>query len=157
MVGWGKRLGISLVSWIAGAILGAVVMVVQALITDTPPLARAGEPIIALASLVPVFMVASLPGWAVAVPLILAARSFCRWRFWAWLGAGTAIGPLLWLAWSLVTTKTRIDVTSMPAQCLVISFLGSLIYLRLLLRAQARAARRGERVRPAETEGLTAS
>ena len=154
MVPWWKRLEISLVGWVAGAILGAPVMVVQALVTDPPPMARAGESLVAFVSLAPLFLLLSLPGWVVAIPLVVFARSFCRWRFWAWLAAGTAIGPALWLAWSLVASKGKIDVASMPAQCFVIPFLGSLVYLRLLLRAQARAAKRA---RATELQGSTAS
>lgn len=154
MVPWWKKLLISLVGWIAGAVLGAVVMVAQALVTDPPPMSRAGESLVAFASLAPLLTLVSLPGWVVAIPLVLVAKSFCRWRFWAWLAAGTAIGPVLWLVWSLVTTKGKIDVATMPAQCFVISFLGSLVYLRLLLRAQARAAKRVPVIEP---EGLTAS
>jgi len=154
MVPWWKRLLISLVGWIVGAVLGAAVMVIQALITDPPPLARAGESLVGFASLAPLFALVSLPGWLVALPLVVAARSLCRWRFWAWLAAGTAIGPALWLLWAPIASKGKIDVTSMPSQCFVISFLGSLIYLRLLLRAQGRAAKRA---RAMELQGSTAS
>ena len=142
MVPWWKKLGISLAGWIAGAVLGAVVMVAQALVTDPPPMARMSEALIALVSLAPLLALASLPGWIVAIPLVLVAKSFCRWRFWAWLAAGTAIGPLLWILWSLATAKGKVDWASMPAQCFVISLLGSLVYLRLLLRAQGREAKR---------------
>ena len=143
MVPWWKRLGLSVVSWIVGAILGAVVMVLQMLVTDPPPIARAGESFLALASLAPLFILLTFAGWLVAIPLVLLVKGFCRWRFWAWLAGGSCIGPVLWLVWRMVAEKgsARFDLSAMPSQAIVVSFLATLIFILLLQRAQGRASR----------------
>jgi hypothetical protein len=147
MVGWSKRLLISLVSWVAGAVLGAVAMVLQLTISDPPPAGRMLEPIQAVGYLVPVFLAFSFPGWIVAAPAVLLATRFCRWRFWAYLAAGTCIGPALYLAYELIgfaKSKSAIDFSRMPVQVVEVAFLTTLTYLLLVRRA--RASRRDARV-----------
>src|SRR5579863_1656979 len=140
MVPWWKKIGISMVSWAAGAILGAAIMVLQMLITDPPPISRMGESLLALASLAPVFLALSFTGWLIAIPLVLLVKGFCRWRFWVYLGLGTCIGPALWLLSRILTEKgdARFDLAAMPYQAIVVPFLAALVYILLFRRAQAR-------------------
>lgn len=37
----------------------------------------------------------SLPGWIVAIPIVLFVSNFNGWRFWAMLALGAGIGPLV--------------------------------------------------------------
>lgn len=139
MVGWGKRLGISLVSWIAGAVLAAAIMVAQMFATDPPPLAHVGDSFAAVAYLGPIFLLVSFVGWIAAIPAVVLVTGFCRWRFWMWLALGTCIGPVLWLVFRVLTEQgsARFDVSAMPIEVLTASFLIALIYLLLVKRAQA--------------------
>ena len=142
MISWWKKIVLSLESWIAGAILGAALMVLQMLITNPPPMARLGESVLALTSLAPFFLLLSFFGWLVALPGVILVNGFCRWRFWMYLALGTCIGPALWLIYRIFTAKgaSRFDFTAMPYPIATVSFLIALIYILLFQRAQGRAA-----------------
>jgi hypothetical protein len=145
LVPWWKKLSISLVSWIAGSILGAVVTVLAMAVANPPPLSRAIEPLQAVMFMAPFFLIFSFLGWVAAIPVVLIANSFCRWRLWLYLALGTCIGPILYLAlglYSFLRSKTPIHIFEMPPQFIVVSFLTTLIYLLLIRRAQAAAIRK---------------
>jgi hypothetical protein len=40
----------------------------------------------------------SLPGWFIAIPVVLFVSNFSGWRFWAMLALGAGIGPFVMLA-----------------------------------------------------------
>jgi hypothetical protein len=143
MVPLWKKIGLSVISLFAGSILGAAIMVLQMLISDPPPASRMGESLLAFASLAPLFLLLSLVGWVGAIPAVILIKGFCRWRYWVYLALGTAIGPVFWLGFRMLTEKgaARFDFFAMPYQVTTVSFLIALIYILLFQRAQERAAR----------------
>src|SRR5271163_4249578 len=138
MVPWWKRLLISLMSWVAGSVLGAGVMVAEMFASDPPPMAHALDSLAAVAYLAPIFLLVSFIGWVVALPAVLLVTAFCRWRLWMWLGLGTCVGPVLWIVFRVLTERgsARFDVSAMPVEVVTVSFLSALIYLLLVRRAQ---------------------
>lgn len=43
----------------------------------------------------------SLPGWFIAIPVVLFVSNFSGWRFWAMLALGAGIGPFVMFAIAL--------------------------------------------------------
>ena len=46
-----------------------------------------------LFSCVFVTLLFALPGWLIAVPIILSVRNYSGWRKWLWAGLGGCVGP----------------------------------------------------------------
>jgi len=88
-------------------------------------------------------LVFALPGWLIALPLILGVARIDGWRFWALLGLGTTIGPAVilafeacsWLAGGMVGTLNNFGL-GLLALGAVVAAVTSLVYLLLLQRGQ---------------------
>jgi hypothetical protein len=143
-VPWWKRLLLSLISLVAGCILGDVLMVLQMAISNSAHRFTPLGLLLAFAFFAPFFLISSFLGWVIAIPVVLALRNFNGWRFWVYLALGVLIGPVLWLAldaYSLVTNpRSQFDLTSMP-YVVAVSFLTTLFYLLAMRWAQAGARR----------------
>lgn len=102
MVSWWRRLLYSLASVIAAIIV--ICTFIQILEAFAGPKFHGirGE---FLASIVD-FLFFSLPGWLLAVPLVLVTRNIGGWRFWMYWAIGSAIGPLMILGIALYSFLT---------------------------------------------------
>jgi hypothetical protein len=87
----------------------------------------------------------AIPGWVIAIPLVLLISRIDGWRFWMLLAVGASIGPIaiasfaLW-AWVAAGENGRPD-TFGPAFFLLgtaVAAITTLTYLLLLHRAQRR-------------------
>jgi hypothetical protein len=90
-----------------------------------------------------------LPGWLLALPILLKVTDFSRWRFLIFLAVGTALGPTVILAIFVVDfiAAGRTDsLFSIPAGLMefatIVASLVTLIYLLLIRFDQRRAHRR---------------
>jgi hypothetical protein len=104
-----------------------------------------------IAFFVVMVFLASLPGWLLAIPIVLAVRNIAGWRFWMYFALGTGIGPLwilgMGLYFSLVSphhTGFAPGPIDLYYKALAVSSLTTLIYLLLLRRAQPAAANRSD-------------
>lgn len=87
----------------------------------------------------------SLPGWALAIPIVLIVLNFRGWRFWMYLAIGCAIGPTLMFGLALYAFLTEPSMVGFNAGAGPLLILGSaisclttLIYLLLMRRSQPR-------------------
>jgi hypothetical protein len=93
MVPWWKRLVYSLVSFvIGGGTVGAVAACVDVL---TNPGSHLG--LVRMTVSACIILAFSLPGWIVAIPIVLLVRDYSGWRLWACAATGICIGPILTL------------------------------------------------------------
>ena len=147
MVPWWKRLIYSLVGTLLGAgFCGACIVAQQFLSNPHRHLSAVGLTT-AILFFDPWVMVLSLPGWALAIPVVLLVRNIRGWRFWMYWAVGTCLGPAIILAEGLHSAIRGPSFAGFPENSMslvylagAISALTSLIYLVLLRRAQAQAA-----------------
>jgi hypothetical protein len=100
MVPWWKRLIYSFISaLIGGSVVGAIASCRDAL--------REGhlDPGRVLLSTC-IVLVASLPGWFVAIPIVVVVKTYNGWRLWACAVAGVCIGPALILGLAVYSFLT---------------------------------------------------
>jgi hypothetical protein len=88
----------------------------------------------------------SVPGWVLAIPMVLLVRNVAGWRFWMYWAIGICFGPAMILAIGVYSTVRGMSFTgvfggyaSTVYMAGAVSGLSSLIYLLLLRRAQVRA------------------
>jgi hypothetical protein len=87
----------------------------------------------------------SMPGWLLALPLVMLVQSARGWRFWLLLAVGTAIGPAVlvainvaeWLIGGRVGDLAPLD-SSLHLTGACVAAIVSLVYLLLFRRAQRR-------------------
>lgn len=138
MVPWWKRLIYSLVSVIiGGGTLGAVASCMDALANPKSHLDLGG---IALSA--GIFLAFSLPGWIVAIPILMFVKDYSGWRLWACAATGICIGPILILAlrvYQFVIEPQSVGflpgggaILLVPASA--VSVLSTVIYLLLVSR-----------------------
>jgi hypothetical protein len=147
MVAWWKRLIYSLVSAVLGAgTCGAWVAGDQFVSNAHGNLSALGLST-AVLFFDPWVIFLSLPGWLLAVPVVLLVRNIQGWRFWMYWGLGLLFGPAMILGISLYSTVRAPNFAGFPGNSIslvylagAISGLSSLIYLLLLRRGQVRAA-----------------
>lgn len=146
MVPWWKRLIYSLVSVIFGAGISGAFVAVQESIGNSHAHLNA----ITLSTAILFFdswvFLLSLPGWGLAVPIVLLVRNIRGWRFWVYWAIGVCFGPALVLAAELSTAVRSPGLAGFAGNSMVvylaaaISGLTTLFYLLLLRRGQMRAS-----------------
>jgi hypothetical protein len=97
MVPWWKRLAFSFLSVILGAgIVGLVISYHDAL-TNRGPHFDLERLLISTC----IVIVASLPGWLLAIPAVILIGNYDGWRRWLWGALGIGIGPLVILGFGI--------------------------------------------------------
>lgn len=142
MVPWWKRLVYSLASAVVGAgVAGACAAAQQVIVNSHGHLSAMGV-WTAILFFDPWVIVLSLPGWALAVPIVVLVTNIRGWRFWMWWAIGICLGPALVMVVALYSGPGfgGLPGSSMSAVYLAaaVSGLTTLIYLLLLRRGQAR-------------------
>ncbi len=151
MIAWWKRLIYSLVGVVLGAALPGAWIAAQPFFHNSGAHLSAIAMLTAILFFDPWVITLSLPGWVLALPLILLVRQVQGWRFWMYWGIGICFGPAMILGIGLYSAARAPSFAGFPASYAstaylsgAISGLASLIYLLLLRRAQTRAAYRDE-------------
>jgi hypothetical protein len=150
-VSWWRRLLFSLASWMAAAILSGSLFVLTDEIgvhsSESVTLLQIGA---GFAFFVAMVFLVSLPGWLLAIPIVLAVRNIAGWRFWMYFALGTFIGPIWILSMGLyfsLVSPHHAGFAPGPSdlyyRAVAVSSLTTLIYLLLLRRAQPAAAGKG--------------
>lgn len=89
-------------------------------------------------------LVFCLPGWVLALPVVLAVTNFRGWRFWFILAVGSCIGPIVILGLVLYSQLSDPHSGDFWAGwgffvlASAVSFITTLIYLLLIRDAQFR-------------------
>ena len=143
-VPWRKRLLCSLESWLIAAIVSGAIFAVAEEIGLSPDHAVTVSEIGAgVAATIVLVLVFSLPGWLLAIPIVLAVRNIGGWRFWMYFALGSCIGPAWFLGMALYFfLKSPSHFGSVPGPLglyfrpAVVSSLTTLVYLLRLRRAQ---------------------
>ncbi len=102
MLPWWKRLLYSFISVLIGGILVGAVAACQSAL-GSPDAHFDLERFIVSTTIV---LVASLPGWFVALPIVVIVENFNGWRLWAWGAAGFTIGPIVILGFVMYVFLT---------------------------------------------------
>jgi hypothetical protein len=150
MVPWWKRLLYSLESWVIAAIVSGFFFVITEKVGLHPDQRVTVADIGAgLAIIILTVFLFSLPGWLLAIPIVLAVRNIRGWRFWMYFVLGSSIGPVWFLGMGLYFSHTSpnyagsvpgpIDLYYRPA---AVSSLTTLLYLLLLRGAQEEEAKK---------------
>ena len=116
MVPWWKRLILSLLGVIVGASLAGGCIAAQQYLASV----HGRFSSTALAATIVIFdtwvVLLSLPGWLLAVPLVLKVRNIEGRRFWLCLAAGACFGPALVVAEGLVFSTARFQLRRIPGK-----------------------------------------
>jgi hypothetical protein len=149
MVAWWKRLIYSLVSAVLGAALAGAWVAAQQFLENAHGHLSAVALLTAILFFDPYVITLSLPGWVLAVPIVLLVRNIRGWRFWMYCAVGTFFGPFLILAVASYSAFRGPSLAGFPGNSMstvymaaAVSGLSSLIYLLLLRRGQTKAAYR---------------
>jgi hypothetical protein len=85
----------------------------------------------------------SLPGWLLAIPIVLLVRNIRGWRFWIYCAAGACFGPALILAVALYSAVRVPNFAGFPGDSMsvvymagAVSTVSTLLYLVTLRIAQ---------------------
>ena len=146
MVAWWKRLIYSFVSAVLGAGACGAVAASQQVVTNAHGHLSAEGLWTAIVFFDPWVIALSLPGWFLALPLILLIRNVSGWRFWICWAIGIALGPVIILVVAWVAASRGLVLAGLPGGlasayylATAISALTSLLYLLLVRRGQAHA------------------
>jgi hypothetical protein len=146
MVAWWKRLIYSFVSAVLGAGLCGAAAASQQVVANAHGHLNAEALWTSILFFDPWVITLSLPGWLLALPLVLLVRNVRGWRFWIYWAIGICIGPLIVLLVERVAASRGFVLAGMPGGsdaafylATAISALSSLIYLLLVRRGQTRA------------------
>lgn len=147
MVPWWKRLIYSLGSVIVGAGAAGALVAGREFISSSHGHVSAMGLTIAGLGFDCWVVILSLPGWLLAIPVVLLVRYTYGWRFWMYWALGTCVGPALILGVALYSALRAPNLEGFPGDSMsvvylagAISFLSTLLYLLLLRRARIRAA-----------------
>ena len=144
MVLWWKRLIYSLVSVVVGAGVSGACVAAQQFIANSRGHLNAMGLWTAILFFDPWVIVMSLPGWVLAIPIVLLVKNIGGWRFWMYWAIGVSIGPALVLAVAMYSGPGLAGFAggsvSLVYLAAAISGLTTLLYLLLLQHGQARAA-----------------
>jgi len=146
MVAWWKRLIYSFVSAVLGAGVSGALGAAQQVVSNSHGHLTTMAVWTAILFFDPWVVALSLPGWFLALPLVLLVRNVRGWRFWMFWIIGISFGPVIALIVNWIALQQGFSLAGIPggltsAICLsaAISGLSSLIYLLILRRGQTRA------------------
>jgi len=143
MVPWWKRLFYSFLSVVVSCLVCNALLALGEATVNSNAQSNSGEFLPGLA----LVLLCSLPGWVLAIPVVLIVTNIRGWRFWMYWAFGSAIGPLLMLGvafYESLTDPSRGEfvqqVNPLIGLAAAISCATTLIYMQLLRRAQRAAA-----------------
>jgi hypothetical protein len=149
MVPWWKRLVYSLISTVIGAAAcGSVVVIPQFLSNAHNRISTMGllTGVIYFDTWV---VVLSVPGWLLAIPIVLLVKNIRGWRFWMYCAIGVLFGPALILAIGFYSALRAPSFAGFPGDSMsvvyiatAVSGLATFLYLVLLRSAQNRTSAR---------------
>jgi hypothetical protein len=146
MVAWWKRLIYSLVSAIVGAAVCGAVAAAEQVVTNAHGHLSAEALWTAIVFFDPWVIALSLPGWLVALPLVLLIKNVRGWRFWMYWAIGICIGPAIVVVVEWIAASRGFMLAGIPGGLVTayflsaaISGLSSLLYLLLVRRGQTQA------------------
>lgn len=147
MVAWWKRLIYSFVSAVLGAGVSGAFGAAQQVVSNAHGHLSAMAVWTAILFFDPWVIALSLPGWFLALPLVLLVRNVHGWRFWMYWVLGIGFGPVIVLIVNWIALQQGFSLAGIPGGLTsaiylsaMISGLSSLIYLLILRRGQTRAA-----------------
>jgi hypothetical protein len=148
MVAWWKRILLSLLSVVVAAIVCLLCVVLWSTVKSHPVSFHSSEVLLTIAVTVAFCLIA----WLFSVPIVLIIKNIRGWRFWFYWVLGSCVGPALMLALCavilMVVSHNRNTSWYSPEELplvymsAAISSVSALLYLALLRRSQASAARR---------------
>jgi uncharacterized MnhB-related membrane protein len=149
-VSWWRRLLYSLDGWLIAAIVfGAIFAVAEELGLPADHAVTVAEIGAGVAAAIVLVLIFSLPGWLLAIPIVLAVRNIGGWRFWMYFALGSCIGPAWFLGMELYfsfASPHRAAFVPGPIDLFLraaaVSCLTTLLYLLLLRRAQTVAPKK---------------
>ena len=97
MLPWWKRLAYSFIS----VLFGGSIVGVAASLRDNLLNPGAHLDVARLLVSTCLFVIASLSGWLVAIPIVLLVRDYRGWRAWLWAAVGIGIGPTVIFGFAL--------------------------------------------------------
>src|ERR1700691_4565995 len=89
MLSWWKRLLYSFASVLGGAGLVGVFATCRDTLVTWNGHFDLGRSIVSVG----IILAFSLPGWMIAIPIVVLVKNFGGWRLWVWGAAGFCIGP----------------------------------------------------------------
>lgn len=147
MVAWWKRLIYSFVSAVLGAGTCGAAAASQQVVANAHGHLSAEGLWTAIVFFDPWVIALSLPGWLLAVPLVLLVRNVRGWRFWLWWAIGICFGPAIIEIVNWIAAMKGLSLAGIPGGLnaalwlsAAISGLSSLLYLLLVRRGQVHAA-----------------
>ena len=147
MVAWWKRLIYSFVSAVLGAGISGACGAAQQVLSNAHGHLSAMAVWTAILFFDPWVIALSMPGWLLALPLVLLVRDVRAWRFWMYWIIGICFGPAIVLIVNWIATVRGFSLAGIPGGltaaiylAAAISGLSSLIYLVILRRGQSQAA-----------------
>ena len=151
MVPWWKRLVYSLVSVIAAVVLCFAAVFAEMFLRNSSGHPLAGDFLIAVAMTI----LACIPGWLIAVPVVLIANDIQGWRFWLLWVVGSCIGPLLLLVFAMLAFQGSAGVSTSVPDIMdfvylgaAVSCLSTTVYLLLLRWSQRAMAKNRSSLQP---------
>ncbi len=146
VVAWWKRLIYSFVSAVLGAAICGAVAASQQVVANAHGHLSAEGLWTAIVFFDPWVIALSLPGWFLALPLVLLIRNVRGWRFFICWAIGIVFGPAIIELVNWVAAMKGFSLAGVPGGLnaalwlsFAISSLCSLLYLLLVLRSQSRA------------------
>ena len=147
MVAWWKKLLYSLISVVLGAGLAGAWVAAQQFVRNTHGPSNAMALLTTILFFDPWVITLSMPGWVLAIPIVLLVRNIAGWRFWMYWAIGICFGPAMILAIGFYSAVRGPSFAGFPGNYAstvylagAVSGLSSIFYLLLLRIAQARAA-----------------
>ena len=147
MVAWWKRLIYSFVSAVVGAGISGACGAAQQVLSNAHGHLSAMAVWTAILFFDPWVIALSMPGWLLALPLVLLVRDVRAWRFWMYWIVGICFGPAIVLIVNWIANVRGFSLAGIPGGltaaiylAAAISGLSSLIYLVILRRGQSQAA-----------------
>jgi hypothetical protein len=148
MVPWWKRLIYSLVSMLIGAGVSGAAVTAREILANAHGRISATGLLIAALGFGTWVVVFSVPGWLMAIPIVLLVRNIRGWRFWMYFALGACFGPVLILGVGFYSAVRGMSFEGFPGHSMsvvyiagAVSSLTTLLYLLWLRGAQMRLSR----------------
>jgi hypothetical protein len=146
MIPWWKRLLYSLASVLVGG--GAVGLMAGCQTVLTRSATHLDLETVSTSTLI--VLAASLPGWIIAIPIVLSVKSYSGRHLWTWGAVGSFIGPVFIFVLALYGVATNpgsiligaslSGASGFIALAGAVSFVTTAIYLFLVTRGQNKLA-----------------